>query len=153
MSNSTSKILQILTWVLMAVTVVFALIFYMGDVKPETAGTRLEEPVVTQSFLVWAYILFFVTAGITIVFSIINFIVNPKGGNKTLIMILGGVVVIVIAYLLADDTVLNMPFYDGKDNVPSTLKFVDTVMFTAYMLAALAFLAIVYTAASKLFKR
>ena len=70
----------------MAVTVVFALIFYLGDVVPETAGTRLEEPVITQSFLVWAYILFFVTAGITVVFSIINFIVNPKGGKKTLIM-------------------------------------------------------------------
>jgi hypothetical protein len=46
-----------------------------------------------------------------------------------------------------------MPFYDGKDNVPSTLKFVDTVMFTAYMLAGLAFLAIVFSAVSRLFKR
>jgi hypothetical protein len=153
MSNTTSKILQILTWVLMAVTVVFALIFYMGDVKPETAGTRLEEPLITQSFLVWAYILFFVTAGITVVFSIINFIVNPKGGKKTLVSLVGGVLIIVVAYLLADDTVLNMPFYDGKDNVPSTLKFVDTVMFTAYILAGLAFLAIVFSAVSRLFKR
>ena len=152
MSNSTSKILQILTWVLMAVTIVFAVIFYMGKVVPGTEGTRLEEPTITQSFLVWAYILFFATAGITLVFSVINFIVNPKGGKKTLISLLGGVAIIVIAYLLADDTVLDMPFYDGKDNVPGTLKFVDTTMFTTYILAALAVLSIIVSSVSRLFK-
>ena len=153
MSNKTSKILQILTWVLMGITVIFALIFYLGEVKPETVGTRLEEPTITQSFLVWAYILFVITAGITLVFSILNFIVNPKGGKKTLVSLLGGVVIIVIAYLLSDATVLDMPFYDGKDNVPGTLKFVDTVMFTAYILAALAFLSIVFSSVSKVFKK
>lgn len=153
MSKTSSKILKILMWVLMAVTIVFALMFYLGSVKPESAGTRLEEPTITQSFLVWAYILFFLTAGITVVFSIINFIINPKGGKKTLISLLGGVAIIVVAYLLSDDTVLNMPFYDGKDNVPGTLKFVDTTMFTAYILAVFAFLAIVFSSVSRLFKK
>ena len=153
MSKSTSKILQILTWVLMGITVVFALIFYLGDVKPETAGTRLEEPVITQSFLVWAYILFFLTAGITIVFSIINFVVNPKGGKKTLVSLAFGIVIIVIAFLLADDTVLNMPYYDGKDNVPGMLKFADTVLFTSYILVLVAFLAIIGSAVSRLFRK
>lgn len=137
----------------MGITVIFALIFYLGDVKPETAGTRLEEPVITQSFLVWAYILFFLTAGITVIFSIINFIVNPKGGKKTLISLVFGIVVIVIAFLLADDTVLNMPYYDGKDNVPGMLKFADTMLFTSYMLIVVAFLAIVGSAVSRLFRR
>ena len=153
MAKSTSKILQILTWVLMGITVIFALIFYLGDVKPETAGTRLEEPVITQSFLVWAYILFFLTAGITVIFSIINFIVNPQGGKKTLISLVFGIVVIVIAFLLADDTVLNMPYYDGKDNVPGMLKFADTMLFTSYILVAVAFLAIIGSAVSRLFRR
>lgn len=137
----------------MGITIVFALIFYLGEVKPETAGTRLEEPVITQSFLVWAYILFFLTAGITVIFSIINFIVNPKGGKKTLVSLVFGVAVIVIAFLLADDTVLNMPFYDGKDNVPGMLKFADTMLFTSYILIVVAFLAIVGSAVSRLFRR
>jgi hypothetical protein len=152
MSNLTGKILQILTWVLMAVTVVYAIIFYFGNVIPETAGTRLEEPTITQSFLVWAYILFFLTAGVTVVFSLINFVVNPKGAKKSLVALLAGAVIIVIAFLLSDDTVLNMPFYDGKDNVPSTLKFVDTVLFTSYILVGLAFLSIIWSAISRVFK-
>jgi hypothetical protein len=153
MSNSTSKILQILTWVLMGITIVFAGIFYLGDVVPGTEGTRLEEPVITQSFLVWAAILLFLTAGITVVFSIINFIVNPKGGKKTLVSFVFGIVVIVIAFLMADDTVLNMPYYDGKDNVPGMLKLADTVLFTSYMLIVVAFLAIIVSAVSRLFRK
>jgi len=152
MSNLSGKILQILTWVLMAVTVVYAIIFYFGNVIPETAGTRLEEPTITQSFLVWAYILFFLTAGITVVFSLINFVVNPKGAKKSLVALVAGAVIILIAFLLSDDTVLNMPFYDGKDNVPSTLKFVDTVLFTSYILVGLAFLSIIWSAISRAFK-
>ena len=153
MANSTSKILKILTWVLMGITIVFALLFYLGDVKPETAGTRLEEPLITQSFLVWAAILLFLTAGITVVFSIINFIVNPKGGKKTLVSFVFGIVVILIAFLMADDTVLNMPYYDGKDNVPGMLKFADTMLFTSYLLIVVAFLSIVGSAVSRLFRK
>lgn len=152
MSNLSGKILQILTWVLMAVTVVYAIIFYFGNVIPETAGTRLEEPTITQSFLVWAYILFFLTAGITVVFSLINFVVNPKGARKSIIALVAAAVIIFIAFMLSDDTVLNMPFYDGKDNVPSTLKFVDTVLFTSYILVGLAFASIVWSAISRAFK-
>ena len=152
MSNFASKILNYLMWILMGVTIVFAVIFYLGKVVPDTAGTRLEEPVITESFLVWAYILFFATAGITVIFSIVNFIVNPKGARKSLVALVAAVVVIVVAYLLADDTVLNMPFYDGKDNVPSTLKLVDTGLFTAYLLSGIAVLTIIYTAVSRVFK-
>ncbi|MCD4768889.1 MAG: hypothetical protein K8R35_01820 [Bacteroidales bacterium] len=153
MSELSSKILKILMWVLMVVTIIFALIFYLGNVVPGTEGTRIEEPTITQSFLLWAYILFFVTAGITVIFSIINFIVNPKGGKKAIFALLGAVVVIVIAFLLADDTVLNMPYYDGKDNIPGTLKFVDTMLFTTYAMAGLACLSIVYSSVSKFFKK
>lgn len=152
MSNLSGKILKILTWVLMAVTVVYAVIFYFGNVVPGTEGTRLEEPTITQSFLVWAYILFFLTAGITVAFSLVNFIVNPKGAKKSIVALVAAVVVIAISFLLSDDTVLNMPFYDGKDNVPSTLKLVDTVLFTAYILLGLAFLSILWSTVSRVFK-
>ncbi len=152
MSNFTSKILQYLTWILMGVTVVFAVLFYFGKLVPDTVDTRLEEPMITETFLLWAYILFFATAGITVLFSLINFIINPKGAKKSLVALVAAVIVIVVAYLLSDDTVLNMPFYEGRDNVPTTLKLVDTGLFTAYILAGVAILSIVYTAVSRLFK-
>ena len=97
MSELSSKILKILMWVLMVVTIIFALIFYTGNIVPGTEGTRIEEPTITQTFLLWAYILFFATAGITVIFSIINFIKNPKGGKKAIYALLGGVVIIVIS--------------------------------------------------------
>lgn len=152
MSNLSSKILKILTWVLMAITIVFALIFYLGNIVPGTEGTRIEEPTITKSFLIWAAILFILTAGVTVFFSIANFVVNPKGAKKSLIALFAAVVIIGVSFLFADDTILNMPFYDGKDNVPNTLKFVDTTMFTAYILVGLAFLSIIWSAVSRVFK-
>lgn len=152
MSNITSRIIQIVLWLLMAVTIVFAVIFYFGNVIEGTEGTRLEEPVVTRTFLSWAYILFFAAAGVTIIFSIINIIINPKGIRKGIIALVVTAAVIVVAYLMADDTVLNMPHYTGKDNVPATLRYVDTGLFTAYILVGLAFLAILWSSVSRIFK-
>ncbi len=152
MSNITNRIIQIILWVMMAVTVVFAVLFYFGNVIEGTEGTRLEEPVVTQSFLTWAYILLFATIGITLIFTVINVIINPKGIKKGLVSLLVGVVVIVIAYLMADDTVLNLPHFTGKGNDPATLKYVGTGLYSAYILVGLAFLAIIWSSVSRLFK-
>lgn len=152
MSNITSRIIQIILWVLMAVTIVFAVIFYFGNMVEGTEGTRLEEPVITQTFLSWAYILFFAAAAVTIIFSVINIVINPKGIKKGIIALVGAVVIIIIAYLMADDTVLEMPYFTGKGNDPTTLKWVDTGMFTAYILVALAFLAIIWSSVSRIFK-
>ncbi|MBS0011399.1 MAG: hypothetical protein KFF49_08305, partial [Bacteroidales bacterium] len=60
--------------------------------------------------------------------------------------------VIVVAYLLADDTVLNLPHYQGSGNEPRTLKMVDTGLFTAYILIGIAFLAILWSSVSRMFK-
>jgi len=152
MSNLTSRIIQIILWVLMAVTIVFAVLFYFGNMVEGTEGTRLEEPVITQTFLSWAYILLIVAAAITIIFSVVNIIINPKGIRKGIVALVGAVVIIVIAYLMADDTVLNMPYFTGKGNEPTTLKWVDTGLFTAYILIALAFLAIIWSSVSRIFK-
>jgi hypothetical protein len=152
MSNLSSRIIQIILWLLMAVTIVFAIMFYFGSVKEGTAGTRLEEPVVTNSFLTYGYILFGIAVGLVLIFSIINVIINPKGIKKGLIYLGVAAVVIIAAYLMADDTVLNMPHYDGRGNEPGTLKLVDTGLITAYILVGLAFLAILWSSVSRIFK-
>jgi len=152
MSNLTSRIIQIILWLLMAVTIVFGILFYFGNLAEGTEGTRLEEPAITQTFLTWAYILFFAAAAITIIFSIINIIIYPKGTKKGIIFLVAAVVVIIVAYLMADDTVMNMPYFTGKGNDPTTLKYVDTGLFTAYILVGLAFLAIIWSSVSRIFK-
>ncbi|MDT8400661.1 MAG: hypothetical protein RQ743_03115 [Bacteroidales bacterium] len=152
MSNLTSRIIQIILWLLMAVTIIFAIMFYFGNVKDGTAGTRLEEPIVTNTFLTYAYILFAVAIGLTIIFSIINIIINPKGIKKGIIALVIAAVVIIAAYVMADDTVLRMPHYTGGGNEPGTLKIVGTGLITAYILVGLAFLAILWSSVSRIFK-
>ncbi|MCK7536704.1 MAG: hypothetical protein MZV63_39945 [Marinilabiliales bacterium] len=62
-------------------------------------------------------------------------------------------VLVGLAALLADNTVLDLPYYKGGDNVPSTLFWTDIGLFVAYFLSALAFLAIIYSVISKYFKK
>ena len=152
MSNLSNRIIQIILWVLMALTIVFVVIFYFVNVVEGTEGTRLEEPVITTAFLNYAKILFVITLAITIVFAIINVVINPKGLRGALIALVVGTLIIVIAYLLSDDTVLRMPHYTGKDNVPGTLKLIDTGLISTYFLLGLAVLAIIVSSVSRLFK-
>jgi hypothetical protein len=153
MSEKITKLSSILLWVLMGLTVVFAILFYVGGVVPGTEGTRYEEPKVTNSFIVYAYILLAVTVLTLLFFAVRNYIKNPKGLRGVLIA-LGVVAVLVgIASLLADNTVLDLPHYKGSDNVPTTLFWTDIGLYVAYFLLAGAFLTIIYSVVSKYFKK
>ena len=153
MSAKINKLTLILLWVLMGLTVIFAVIFFIGGVVPGTEGTRYEEPKITNSFIIYAYVLFGIALLITLFFSVRNFLLNPKGLRLSLITLVIGVVLIGIAALLADNTVLDLPHYKGKDNVPRTLFLTDVGLFLAYFLLALAFLAIIYSVISRYFKK
>ena len=153
MSERITKLSSILLWVLMGLTVLFAIIFYVGGVVPGTEGTRYEEPKVTNSFIVFAYILLAVTVLTLIFFALRNYVMNPKG-LKGVLIALGVVAVLVgLAALLADNTVLNLPHYTGADNVPTTLFWTDIGLYVAYILLAGAFLTIIYSVVSKYFKK
>ena len=153
MSAKINKLTLILLWVLMGLTVIFAVIFFIGGVVPGTEGTRYEEPKITNSFIIYAYVLFGIALLITLFFSVRNFLLNPKGLRLSLITLVIGVVLIGIAALLADNTVLDLPHYKGKDNVPRTLFLTDVGLFLAYFMLALAFLAIIYSVISRYFKK
>lgn len=153
MSEKITRITTILLWVLMGLTVIFAILFYVGGVVPGTEGTRYEEPKVTNSFIVFAYILLGLTVLALVGFALRNYILNPKG-LKGLLVALGVAAVLVgLAALLADNTVLNLPHYKGTDNIPRTLFWTDIGLFVAYFLLAGAFLTIIYSVISKYFKK
>ncbi|MRS01704.1 hypothetical protein EG832_00515 [bacterium] len=153
MSEKINKLTSALLWVFMGITVIFAIIFFVGGVVPGTEGTRYEEPRVTDSFIIYAYLLLGITIFITIFFSIRNFILNPKGLKNSLIALAVGIVLIGLAALLADNTVLDLPHYKGKDNVPRTLFLTDVGLYGGYFLLILAFLAIIYSEISRYFKK
>ncbi len=153
MSEKITKLSSILLWVLMGLTVLFAILFYVGGVVPGTEGTRYEEPKVTNSFIVFAYILLTVTVITLLFFALRNYVLNPKGLKGVLIALGIVAVLIALAALLADNTVLDLPHYKGSDNVPTTLFWTDIGLYVAYFLLAGAFLTIIYSVVSKYFKK
>lgn len=137
-----SKILNIVTYVMITVTVVLLGLFYFGGEIPNQAYTT---PVYTQELLVWGYILFFLATGAAILFPIIRFIASPKDAMKGIIAMAGLGLVILIAYSLSDATLLDLPGYTGTDNTPGKLMFADTILYTMYFLGIGALVAILAT--------
>jgi hypothetical protein len=107
----------------------------------------------TDIALMWAYILILITLIAAIVFPLIAVISNPKALIRLLIVLAGFAVLVVVSYLLASDTAMEIIGYEGTGNTdPGTLKMVDTVLFVTYMLFGLALGSILYAITSKAFK-
>ncbi len=149
MDSSLSKILKIFLGILLLISVVFILMFYIGG-KEEFTGT----PNNTNLILVWAYILLGITAEAAILFPIYALVKNPKSVFSALIGIIGLIVLFGIGYLLADDALVNLPkTYLGGDNNPVTLKFAGTGIYAMYFLLLLAILGIFVSEIRKVFKK
>ncbi len=146
------KITRILQYLIMVVSVVLVGMFYFGGFVKGTQGTPAEEPVITETILTWAYILFGIAALVSVVFPLIYIIIHPKNATKSLILLGIAAILIFVAYQLASGQVMNITGYKGPDNVPSTLKNVGTGLIFMYILAGLAILSILYTEIAKIFK-
>ena len=137
-----TKLLNILTIVMFAITVVLIGLFVFGGELP---NSQYPSPVYTDELIWWAYILLALTAIAAIAFPVVKLFSNPKQALKTLIAIVGICLLVLIAYSLSDGTIMNIPGYSGSDNVPGTLKFTDTILITTYFLGIGAIGAIVVT--------
>ncbi|MDM8160976.1 hypothetical protein QUH73_14215 [Labilibaculum sp. K2S] len=142
MSNTLSKYLNILTYVMIGLTAIFVAMFYLGGELP---NQPYPTPVYTDVLLNWAKALFIVCAGLSLVFPIIQLVTNPKGAIKGLGGLVGLGLIILIAYSLSDATLLDLPGYTGADNTPGALQFADTVLYTMYILGVGTVVAIVAT--------
>ena len=123
------------------------------SVKDVTSGWEYLLYFRTDIALMWAYVLILITLIAAITFPLIAVISNPKALIRLLLVLAGFAVMVVVSYLLASDTAMEIIGYDGTGNSdPGTLKMVDTVLFLTYMLFGLAFGSILYAIISKAFK-
>ena len=107
----------------------------------------------TDIALMWAYLLILITLIASIVFPLIAVISNPKALIRLLMVLAGAAVLVVIAYVLAKGTPIDIIGYTGTDNSdPGTLKMIDTVLFVTYMLFGIALGSILYAIISRAFK-
>ncbi len=144
-----SSILNYVLYGLLAITLAFAGFFYFGGY---VEGAVYDTPNYTEPFLNWGKFLVIATAAVTIIFEIVFLVLRPKNAVRSLVSILGLAVIIFIAYVLGDGTPLNLPGYEGKDNVASMLIMSDTFLYTMYFLFGIALLSIVYAEISRMFR-
>ncbi len=149
MSNTLSKYLNILTYVMLGLTVIFVAMFYFGGEVPNQAYPT---PVYSDSLIYWAKALFYITVGLSILFPVLQIISDPKGAIKGLAGLAGLGLIILIAYSLSDGTLLSLPGYTGEDNNVGALKFADTILYSMYILGFGAILSIVVTEALRKFR-
>ncbi len=144
-----SKILNFVLYALIAVTVVFTIMFYTGGDVP---GETYQTPVYTDMILNWAKFLVSATAVIAILFEIFHLVLNPKNATRTLISIAALVVIALISYSMADGTPMELGGYEGADNVPSMLKLAGAFLYGTYILLGVVFISILVAEVSKIFK-
>ena len=109
-------------------------------------------PSFLDSALNWTYIMIFGALVITLIFEIFNVIMNPANTKRTLLSTVGVVIVLVIAWSLADGTPLQIIGYEGSDNVPSMLKLTDAGVYIFYFMMLVTFVTIVITEVGRIFK-
>jgi xanthosine utilization system XapX-like protein len=151
MSEILRKIITISLYALMGASIVLMLVFYFGSDVPGTENTPMREPVVTETILIWAYILIGLAMLSAIIFPLIRIVTNPKNAKKTLIGIVGIAVIVLVAWQFSSDEVLPLAT-ENPDNVPHVLKLAGTQLGTMYILLVLAVLSIFYTEIRSLFK-
>lgn len=162
MDQKLKTILNVLLGAIIAISVVFALVFLFGasGVDPDSEwsdqiqilGWRLD------AFLNWAVILTVIAAIAAIIFPLINMVTNPQGSKKSLLSILGILVVFALAYVIASDVIPQFPGADkffseeATSNPHQLSKYVGTGLYAMYILGGLSIIAIVYHEIAKFFK-
>lgn len=159
MRNS-QKLVSIFLYFILAVSVVLLGVFFykMSGVEATLkddgwVAVAKEMGSALDLIIGWAYVLIGLGAAAAIVPSVYRMFTRPKEAIKSGISIAVIVILVLIAYSLADDTLLKLP--GGQtvaDNVPDKLVFADTLLFTMYFLLAGAVISIIYAEVAKIFK-
>ncbi|MCD6347585.1 MAG: hypothetical protein J7L96_09225 [Bacteroidales bacterium] len=149
------KIGQVFYWLLLAVSVLLVVLFYIknGSVNTDDSWSKqtAEFGPILNYYIIWAYILVGLAIFFTLVFPLGNMIAHPKSGLKTLAFLAGLALLLFIGYQLADDTILQLPGYTGSDNVPQRLKLAGMGIYMMYFTLAGALLAMLFSSIRKLF--
>jgi len=152
-----NKIPRISLYVMASITILIAVLYFAGGSNEISINNNsYDQPVYTNLLLIWTYILFGLSVGLTLAFVIAKFVLNtiesPKSAIKPLCILVGGILLFVITYSLGNGTPLKLVGYDGPYNVYSWLKVTDMFLYVIYVLSISAFGVIIYSGVSKYFK-
>jgi hypothetical protein len=137
MSGGLTKILPIVLYVLLGISALLGVLFYL-------------EVVDTELLMTWCYVLMALATASAVIFPIIAMTKDAKAAKGALIGIGALVVVFGISYALAGDEMT--PKYAKFISSPEESKLVSTGLVAFYILAIGAILATISSAFMKIFK-
>lgn len=141
MSNSLiSKLVKILSWVLMGTSTVIALLFFAGVVDENL-------------FIIWAYVLLGIAAFFAVIFPVVFFVLYPKNAMKALVGLVGLGLAVLIGYLMSDTTTIITATNHPDFSNPKVLAFTDTGIIATYILFGVAVLGLLFTGIRSIFQR
>ncbi|MBE9483668.1 MAG: hypothetical protein KAR09_02185 [Bacteroidales bacterium] len=133
-----SKILRIFLGVLLAISALLMILFFVNVVSVDMV-------------IYWGYFLLIFTAVIVILFPIVFLIMNPKNSIKIFISLGVMVVIAIIAYSLSQNNFTELQL-EELETTADTVKYVGAGLIFTYILASLAVLSIIYASISRIFK-
>ncbi|MCF8230261.1 MAG: hypothetical protein K9G58_16065 [Bacteroidales bacterium] len=139
MTNTINKILQIGLWLVLGVSVVLFILFYVNG----------EE--MTDTVLSWGQILLAVTVALLIIFPIVHFIKNPKSALKFLLVIVVFGVLFLVSYMFAQGNI-DAKIYEVEHVTSNLSRLIGSGLILVYILAGLALVSIVISAIVNAFK-
>lgn len=137
MSEGLSKTLSIVLYVLMGISALLGILFYVDSVSAET-------------LIYWCYALFALGTIAAIVFPIIQMAKNPKGAKSALIGVIALAVVFGVSYALGGDEMNDS--YREFISGPGESKMVSAGLISFYILSLVAIAVTVLSGVSKMFK-
>jgi len=149
MSEKVQKISNILLYILFIIGIIYTLLFYFGGVVEGTEGTIYQEPKVTNQILILGAVYTAIAGILAIIFPAIYTILNIKKAIYGIIGIVVFILILAFSYLISN----GQPIEVNVSNVaPITFKLVDAGLLASYILGGIAFLGIIISEVSTLFK-
>ncbi|MBP6610029.1 MAG: hypothetical protein KA206_02965 [Paludibacter sp.] len=119
--------------------ILVALMYVGGNSEALMVGEdALTVPKFTDPLLYWSYFLLVLTVGITLFLTVFAFIKqlkeSPASAMKTLIPLVGFVLIFVVSWFLGSADKISIIGYEGTENEGFWAKFSDMLIFASYAL-------------------
>lgn len=128
-----AKIAKWISWALLIISVILIIVGFAGNFGDGAVNTVLN----------WAYILLIAAIALIVILEIaVSVSNNPKSLVKMGIGLVAVIVIALLAYVTASGS--ELVGYLGTPPTKGTLKLADTLLNLVYLLAVVAFLAIIF---------
>ena len=153
MKDNIANISRWVLYILLALSVISGVVFYLFYDSGRADTVLLEDldNKYLNEFLYWGGILLALTILVTVISPIYGFIVNPKNLGMLLISLGIAAVVVVVAYMFADNSVTEVQAVKYELTEGGS-KRVGVGLYTTYIAFGMAVLALLYSSVVKIFK-